>query len=178
MFARLWILVPRGRRSRRAPVPQRVDAPHARIHAQSARAAVRGPGAVQFALGEQGRRYRGPCGTRCPATVKSYACYCKSLYIMYRTYVAICLSEIEHKVRTSIKTLMYEADTAKYKSPQSIHFKDHLKKEDGTPSAEVEGLLHAALKANGYKPGIYEFGGEEEDAREGTTRLTCLFVIP
>ena len=89
-----------------------------------------------------------------------------------------CLSEIEHKVRTSIKTLMYEADTAKYKSPQSIHFKDHLKKEDGTPSAEVEGLLHAALKANGYKPGIYEFGGEEEDAREGTTRLTCEFVIP
>ena len=34
------------------------------------------------------------------------------------------------------------------------------------------------LKANGYKPGIYEFGGEEEDAREGTTRSTCTFVIP
>ena len=26
--------------------------------------------------------------------------------------------------------------------------------------------------------GIYEFGGEEEDAREGTTRFTCTFVIP
>ena len=80
MGARLWnqnnnivILVPRGRRSCRAPVPQRVDAPHARIHAQSARAAVRGPGAVQFVLGEQGRRSRGPCGTRCPALAASVA---------------------------------------------------------------------------------------------------------
>ena len=34
---------------------------------RSARAAVRGPGAVQFVLGEQGRRSSGPCGTRCPA---------------------------------------------------------------------------------------------------------------
>ena len=81
MGARLWnqnnniiILVPRGRRSCRAPpVPQRVDAPHARIHAQSARAAVRGPGAVQFALSEQGRRSRRPCGTRCPALAASVA---------------------------------------------------------------------------------------------------------
>ena len=80
MGARLWnqnnnivILVPRGRRSCRVPVPQRIDAPHARIHAQSARAAVRGPGAVQFALGEQGRRSRGPCGTRCPALAASVA---------------------------------------------------------------------------------------------------------
>lgn len=89
-----------------------------------------------------------------------------------------CLSEIEHKVRTSIKTLMAKADPGKYKSPQSIKFKEHLKEEDGTPSAEVAKWLPAALKANGYKPGIYEFGGEEEDAREGTTRLTCEFVIP
>ena len=58
---------PRGRRTRRAPVRQCVDAPHARIHARSARAAVRGPGGVQFVLGEQGRRSSGPCGTRCPA---------------------------------------------------------------------------------------------------------------
>ena len=43
----------RGRRARRAPVRQCVDAPHARIHARSARAAVRGPGGVQFVLGEQ-----------------------------------------------------------------------------------------------------------------------------
>ena len=57
----------RGRRTRRAPVRQCVDAPHARIHARSARAAVRGPGGVQFVLGEQGRRSSGPCGTRCPA---------------------------------------------------------------------------------------------------------------
>ena len=89
-----------------------------------------------------------------------------------------CLSEIEHKVRTSIKTLMAKADPGKYKSPQSIKFKEHLKEEDGTPSAEVAKRLPTALKANGYKPGIYEFGGEEEDAREGTTRSTCTFVIP
>ena len=57
----------RGRRARRAPVRQCVDAPHARIHARSARAAVRGPGGVQFVLAEQGRRSSGPCGTRCPA---------------------------------------------------------------------------------------------------------------
>jgi len=49
-----------GARPRRAPVPQCVDAPHARIHAQSARAAVRGPSALQFVLGEQGRRSSGP----------------------------------------------------------------------------------------------------------------------
>ena len=49
-----------GARPRRAPVRQCVDAPHARIHAQSARAAVRGPGALQFVLGEQGRRSSGP----------------------------------------------------------------------------------------------------------------------
>ena len=49
-------------------------------------------------------------------------------------------------------------------------FKDHLREVDGTPSAEVEKLLPAALKVNGHKPGI--FGGEEEDAREETTRLT------
>jgi len=66
----------------------------------------------------------------------------------------------------------------KYKSTKSIRFKEHLKEEDGTPSAEVEELLPVALKAVGYNPGIYEFGGEEEDAREGTTRLTCTFVIP
>jgi hypothetical protein len=58
---------PRGRRTRRAPVRQCVDAPNARIHARSARAAVRGPGGVQFVLAEQGRRSSGPCGTRCPA---------------------------------------------------------------------------------------------------------------
>ena len=73
---------------------------------------------------------------------------------------------------------MAKADPDKYKSTKSIRFKEHLEEEDGTPSAEVAKWLPAALKANGYKPGIYEFGGEEEDAREGTTRLTCTFVIP
>ena len=87
-----------------------------------------------------------------------------------------CLSE--HTVRTSITTLMAKADPDKYKSTKSIRFKEHLEEEDGTPSAEVAKWLPAALKANGYKPGIYEFGGEEEDAREGTTRSTCTFVIP
>jgi hypothetical protein len=61
-----------------------------------------------------------------------------------------CLSDIEHKVRTSIKTLMVKADPGKYKSTKSIHFKDHLKKEDGTPSDEVAKRLPAALKSNGY----------------------------
>jgi hypothetical protein len=89
-----------------------------------------------------------------------------------------CLIPFEHKVRTSITTLMANADPDKYKSTRSIRFKEHLQEEDGTPSAEVAEWLPAALKANGYKPGIYEFGGEEEDAREGTTRLTCTFVIP
>ena len=61
-----------------------------------------------------------------------------------------CLSDIGHKVRTSIKTLMVKADPGKYKSTKSIHFKDHLKKEDGTPSDEVAKRLPAALKSNGY----------------------------
>ena len=61
-----------------------------------------------------------------------------------------CLSDIEHKVRTSIKTLMVKADPGKYKSTKSIHFKDHLTKEDGTPSDEVAKRLPAALKSNGY----------------------------
>ena len=56
----------------RAPAPSAHEAPGPRSPARSpvrrsARAAVRGPGAVQFVLGEQGRRSSGPCGTRCPA---------------------------------------------------------------------------------------------------------------
>ena len=58
-----------------------------------------------------------------------------------------CLSEIEHKVRATIKTLLVEADPGKYKS--SIRFNKHLN-EDGTPIGEVVNLLPAALKANGY----------------------------
>ena len=56
----------RERRARRAPVRRCVDAPHARIHARSARAAVRGPGGVQFVHGAQGRRSSGPCGPDAP----------------------------------------------------------------------------------------------------------------
>ena len=62
------------------------------------------------------------------------------------------LSEFEHTVRTSITTLMANADPDKYKSTRSIRFKEHLQEEDGTPSAEVAEWLPAALKANGYKP--------------------------
>ena len=60
-----------------------------------------------------------------------------------------CLSEVEHKVRATIKTLMVEADPGKYKSSSSIRF-SKLLKEDGTPIDEVANLLPAALKANGY----------------------------
>mmetsp|Transcript_9281 Transcript_9281/g.42280 ORF Transcript_9281/g.42280 Transcript_9281/m.42280 type:complete len:105 (-) Transcript_9281:179-493(-) len=60
-----------------------------------------------------------------------------------------CLSEIEYKVRASIKTLMMEADPGKYKSSSSIRF-NKLMKEDGTPIDEVVNLLPAALEANGY----------------------------
>jgi hypothetical protein len=58
-----------------------------------------------------------------------------------------CLSEVEHKVRATIKTLLVEADPGKYKS--TIRFNKHLN-EDGTPIGEVVNLLPAALKANGY----------------------------
>jgi len=60
-----------------------------------------------------------------------------------------CLSEVEHKVRATYKTLMVEADPGKYKSSSSIRF-PKLPKEDGTPIDEVVNLLPAALKANGY----------------------------
>ena len=60
-----------------------------------------------------------------------------------------CLSEVEHKVRATYKTLMVEADPGKYKSSSSIRF-PKIPKEDGTPIDEVVNLLPAALKANGY----------------------------
>ena len=68
---------PRGR-PRRAPMKRPAhagdgraehaiaSAHHVRIRARLARAAVRGPGAVQFVLGEQGRRPVGPVGPDAP----------------------------------------------------------------------------------------------------------------
>ena len=74
------------------------------MHAQSARAAVRAPGAVQFALGEQGRRSRGPCGTRCPALAASVAHCALSGAASYFFLVSKASNSCNHFFRSRNKT--------------------------------------------------------------------------